>query len=178
MLFLAFISHVLGVSFEGCPSGYCEYTSLETSSFPNRTLSVEYWVHGIAAAQGIQTSHISFVTESSNTTFNILTVGVYRELRIVVNDSYVDTGINGIEDGRWKHICVTWASLSGTLSVYVDARLKFTTRLKRSTILAQKGVLIVGQLLVRILFWLVHVPRSRFFVPLYRPTLVYPPVCG
>ncbi|XP_078358813.1 uncharacterized protein LOC144643433 [Oculina patagonica] len=87
------------------------------------------------------------------TPFSYAVSGTDNELLIEYN-SYFDVHIGGTKrdiavtanDGAWHHICVSWASSSGSLKFYKDGDLKDEgTNFKRGHTIRQGGTLVLGQ---------------------------------
>ncbi|XP_078353573.1 uncharacterized protein LOC144638230 [Oculina patagonica] len=89
---------------------------------------------------------------SRGTLLSYAVSGQDNELIIEYNGSF-DMLINGQQsdisvtanDGAWHHICVSWASNSGSWKFYKDGDLKDQGTLKRSYTIKQGGTLVLGQ---------------------------------
>lgn len=62
-----------------------------------------------------------------------------------MNETNVVSDIS-MNDGRWHHLCVAWASRHGTYQMYVDGDLKHVGRdLSTNSVIPANGKFIIGQ---------------------------------
>ena len=114
------------------------------SDFPTDALSFE--ISYTTTATGSNYPLVSYASSGSTNAF-VLEVRPDEDLRIHINDTSVDTGLDMsvYADGNPHTLGVTWDSASGALEVYVDASNVYSGTFATGETLDQGGTLVFGQ---------------------------------
>src|SRR5262249_35434662 len=90
------------------------------AAFPTTAITAETWVKTTDT-----TKEAGIVSYAASTSDNEFQLRNYRNLRVYVKDSFVDTNV-ALNDGAWHHVAVTWTSTGGAVRVYKDGALAFS----------------------------------------------------
>lgn len=107
------------------------------TEFPQSELSLSLYVRPLNSYSSI----ISYAITGAD---NHFLLWLEPELTVFINQSSLATGIM-LEDSVWTHIAVTWQNSDGTLNVYINGTLEFTTTTSVGVNLNDGGSFVMAQ---------------------------------
>ncbi|XP_042878589.1 sushi, von Willebrand factor type A, EGF and pentraxin domain-containing protein 1-like isoform X2 [Penaeus japonicus] len=121
-------------------SGILDYAAIEKVPRPMNSSSVCFWMK--TDDRDNYGTPFSYATDSHD---NAFTITDYSGFVLYVNGDKRITDV-GANDGQWHFVCVTWKSLNGTWTIYLDGQLADSgTGLAPNTTIEASGTLVLGQ---------------------------------
>ena len=118
--------------------GIDQTIQLNPFEIPETTISVEVWIKTTATnASGI----ISYAVSGQSNEHLLYNP---NNLEVYFNGPFVRTGVS-VNDGLWHHVVVTWQSSNGSLRLYKDGALAFSTTHQAGVPISTGGSLVLGQ---------------------------------
>ncbi|MFO0966754.1 MAG: LamG-like jellyroll fold domain-containing protein [Gemmataceae bacterium] len=117
-----------------------DYLISSSYSKLSSAVTVEMWLKTSATNQS------GIFSYASSGFDNEFLISNPANLTVSIKNQSVVTGVS-VNDGAWRHVAVTWfgSPSSGTLQIYKDGLLAFTTTLQLGQFLTPGGTIVLGQ---------------------------------